>query len=1456
MTGPSLSERLRAADYRGVATDAPATDPSGAMARLVLGRSAEVTGVAERQLARARAEGDAQGVCRWLEVLAHVRWLQGRSSASSACSRELLRVSGRGTSREVVARLLLGRSLGQSLDAHSWRRHAERALEVARALGDAWLVGQSQLALGIVSIGRGEEPRTWLAKAAESFAGRPYWEARCEVPLPMVLGESPEVAQRRFARLITTFEGFGDRPTQAICLVGRARQLRLLERLDEALACSVAAERVGYPAQQVLARYGQARVYALRRQFEQADELYRELLADPELPASARSMMRVPGMAEAARRGDVEAFSRRMLAITHARALSQDLWEVFDECVDAGLPRPELLQLAALAYDGSAPAQRGERADILRELSRGDLPIGPFRLTGEVGRGGMATVWRAIDRRSPDEAVAVKILRIPDGVSGHELAERFRRELRALAALEHPNIQSVWDYGETGLALELLSDGQIPAGSPGLSMPLAEGGTLRPWCGRMGWPDVREVLLQLLDGLAVAHAHSVLHLDLKPENVLLASPRPPFHARLADFGLARAIGEMGVGALVGTPAYMAPEQFRGDVRAWGPATDLYAFGCLGWAMVTGRSPFRGPVAALRSQHLSAPRPRLEAAVDVPVGLEAWLWRLLHRSPEGRFVDAAAAARALRRLGPAVPFAAVSAPAEPAAVDDTFAFELDDPTDEVEVRAEATVTDDGATVPAQWPPPPPPPPFSEALVGLRSVPVVGRRPVQDLLWQALREAADGTPRAVALVAEPGMGAGRLVHWLTHEVRRGGLGEVLWARMAAAPARGLGLHGLAQDALHTRGLQGEELAAWLHRSPWRPPAVSVPMALAAHEADQVPERMLPLVSGFAAMRPVVLCLEAVQHLPGLDAVVGTLLRSTLPVLVVMTADARVGAARRARWADAGVVQHVLGRLDDASGRALADALLPVVREQREQLLAACGGHPGRLVRVLKRVSAQGLAVDDGEGRYRVPELTLLDLEDGLDVSLPPLPAGASEVVFAVAVLGGDVPRDEVHDLLAVRGSAWVDCEEVSSRDGIVRVAAWLAAAALRHLEELDELQAWHRDAARALVGGGGLQALRRGRHHVQAGEADAGAAALREACRGLDSLMAATVYPEWEAALHAAGVSADDPRWLDGWAAWLHSRIAAGYREADATLRARAQAVVASGDATQRAVARLAVASMGPSHEVAQLAALWEEVAADEAVAADVRGQASLQLAYLALHQGRAEEALGRAHAATDGLVAEHPLRAAAMQLMGKVHQQAGRYDEAEHWLRASLAHGEGHGTSGRSQVHAWAVLGDVQRDRGDLDEAERSYQQARSLSRAYVDEHRFLDELNLVLLDARRGRLADHAERLPVLERCLRRIAGPYAVFPKVLSLALPTRLGHTTRVLADVEEALAPSGWCDAELASTAELVADLVGAQGRHDEQRALLALAAMQWEAVGRPEDAERVRASAGRGGAGPAS
>jgi len=275
--------------------------------------------------------------------------------------------------------------------------------------------------------------------------------------------------------------------------------------------------------------------------------------------------------------------------------------------------------------------------------------LGPFDLLDLVGRGASSEVWSATHRRS-NTRVAVKIM------NGRHLADASAstavlREARAAASLDHPNIVRLLDLGEVGTRASRATG--YKAGTPWLAMELA-GGALSSFKGQLRWSELREVLLRALDALAHAHARGVVHLDVKPGNLLVGcgvgeGASRTAGLRLTDFGVARAVDERSSGSIAGTPHYMAPEQIRRAWRDIGPWTDIFGLGATAWALVTGRPPFdAGSTRAVLTRGWR-PLPELRAMMATPEGLEDWLRRLMARQPYDRFTRAAEAAEALKAL---------------------------------------------------------------------------------------------------------------------------------------------------------------------------------------------------------------------------------------------------------------------------------------------------------------------------------------------------------------------------------------------------------------------------------------------------------------------------------------------------------------------------------------------------------------------------------------------------------------------------------------------------------------------------------------------------------------------------------------------------------------------------------------------------------------------------------------
>ncbi|WP_260987995.1 serine/threonine-protein kinase [Streptomyces sp. CFMR 7] len=282
-----------------------------------------------------------------------------------------------------------------------------------------------------------------------------------------------------------------------------------------------------------------------------------------------------------------------------------------------------------------------------------------------IGAGGMASVHRARDT-ALDRTVAIKTMHpaLSTDAGGRE---RFRREARSAAALMHPHVVAVHDVGE-----EELPDGQVPF----LVMEYVEGRTLSHFVPRHpGGLPLTEALrftAEILDALAASHARGLVHRDIKPANVMVAGGGS---VKVMDFGIARALDGQataltGTGSMVGTPHYMAPEQFESGRPIDGRA-DLYAVGVVLFQLLTGALPFDADSGwRIGYLHITAEPPQLAAlGAHVPAPVQSLLTRALAKDPTARFPDARTMRAAV--LGAGEGTAAVTAGHPPTAVDGSF-----------------------------------------------------------------------------------------------------------------------------------------------------------------------------------------------------------------------------------------------------------------------------------------------------------------------------------------------------------------------------------------------------------------------------------------------------------------------------------------------------------------------------------------------------------------------------------------------------------------------------------------------------------------------------------------------------------------------------------------------------------------------------------------------------------------
>jgi serine/threonine protein kinase len=318
---------------------------------------------------------------------------------------------------------------------------------------------------------------------------------------------------------------------------------------------------------------------------------------------------------------------------------------------------------------------QGGLGAMLRELRR-FLRLGPYRVLRQLGQGGMGLVYEAEDQRLK-RRVALKVM-LPQHAANTKARQRFLREAQAQAAIEHDHIVAIFQADEDD-------------GVPFIAMPLLKGETLSEVLkrdGRVPLADLLRIGRETAEGLSAAHEQGLIHRDIKPSNLWLearggrrgvrgenqeargerrevrgenqttVAPRPsPLTPRvkILDFGLARAAQVAddahltGTGVALGTPAYMAPEQARGE--AVDARSDLFSLGCVLYQMGTGALPFQGSsvMAVLNALANGTPTPPRELNPDLPAGLAELIERLLAKNPTARPADAQAVADALAAL---------------------------------------------------------------------------------------------------------------------------------------------------------------------------------------------------------------------------------------------------------------------------------------------------------------------------------------------------------------------------------------------------------------------------------------------------------------------------------------------------------------------------------------------------------------------------------------------------------------------------------------------------------------------------------------------------------------------------------------------------------------------------------------------------------------------------------------
>jgi tetratricopeptide (TPR) repeat protein len=1090
------------------------------------------------------------------------------------------------------------------------------------------------------------------------------------------------------------------------------------------------------------------------------------------------------------------------------------------------------------------------------------LSLGPFVLEAVIGRGGMGAVWRAhhADQGVP---VAIKVL-TTKRARAPEWRDALRDEVAAVARLHHAAIVRVLDVGAVDPAAEAASAGRIVAGSPYLVMELCPEGplTLRP---PRDWAEARGVLLALLDGLAHAHARGVVHRDLKPGNVL----RSGATVKLGDFGVAHlGDGDGGKSQAMGTPPYMAPEQFTGTWRDQGPWTDLYALGCFAWELATGTPPFVGDTAALSRAHRTQEIPAFRQGIAVPPTLAAWLARLLEKAPAARFECAADARLALSALGEPT-LQPVTRPTSSRPDNTTLLLDAIDtapvPAHDGAVRAVRPTP----SIAPPFPPEPAPEPATAVLLGaglglfgVRAVPLVGRDDERAILWRLLGEARGGA-RTVVVRGPAGCGKTRLVQWLAEQAHESGAAVVVKAVHAG---EGGPAHGLARMVVrHVRavGLGPDAVAGRLAASlvGADPHDVAAITAVATDAADRFAkpaERYVAIerwLAHLAASRPVLVWLEDAQWGPDAIGLARHLARSDLPVLTALTIRDEALADRpleRAAVDELPATVIRLGPLPDHAMSRLVRELLSLEPALATAVADRTGGSPLFAVEIVGGW-VKGGGLEPGAGGFRLrPGVVLPDdlhavWTQRIDAALVGMPASARRVLEVAAVLGVEVALAE-WELATVVPSGLLPALiaadlAVRTEEGFAFAHGMLRDSLVRVAREAGRLEA-HHAACAAMLAAGDPDPERVGLHRLGAGDVIGAVPALIAATQALylrsEHARALALVGQLNDALDTLGLGDASPERFR--ALMLEEDVALAVRRYDRVGELLARMDVVAGDDPVRlgAIAHRRGRVARDRGDLEPARAWFVEAARLRAIAGDLHGLANahLDLARIEARRGR----LAQASAELDRCEAvahdngDDAMGIRVIEYRGQLARMRGDFDAAEAAFAAVLPRAL---RLGHASVAAQCRLGlaEIARYRGDLSAAAAGYAEVVAERRA-IGADTTAARLNLALVANAGARWADARAILdglvPELEA-----AGVRPFLGAALVTSLPCLAGlgdweawdeAASRAVALLDE----TAMVDRDIAGSAELAGRLATDAGETGRAKVAGAIASRQWDAL----------------------
>ena len=1130
--------------------------------------------------------------------------------------------------------------------------------------------------------------------------------------------------------------------------------------------------------------------------------------------------------------------------------------------------------------------------------------LGVFELGLPVGAGGQGQVFGArwvgpgAEREASglNRRVAIKVLSAGYSRSASFL-ESFRREVRAAAGLSHPGVVMVLDCGEVSAEAAAVSGGQLQSGCPWLAMEMADGGTLADRCEDLTWSGLAAILERLLDVLGHAHAHGIVHRDVKMSNVLFGGWTPG--PKLADFGLAHPLSDGGLrtARAGGTLSYMAPEQFDGDARDLGPWTDLYSLGCLAWRIVCAAPPYQAPggISAMARAHQTWPIPRLKARMEVPPGLEDWLHCLIQKDPGRRFALAADARAALREVG--------SMSATP--------------------RPVQSLSPDRRN----WPLPEPPKLWQEdrqdgrpttgtgqlagaglGLFGLRNLPLVGRVRERDRLWSALMEVRQGgSARAVLLEGPAGVGKSRLASWLCARAEETGGATALRAHHSPQRAATDGLLPMAARAMRCVGLSRSltlpRVAAWQHatllRSGQKPdprttstltelvlpgpgPQTVSPDRLSEQTVEPDSVALHTFLTTAASDRPVVVWLDDSQWGPQALEFVEFLLANQdvvpLPVLLVLT-------VRRGALADLPLEEAIVSRLrsldrvsilpieplPDHHRDPLVSSVLGLRGNVAAQVRERSGGNPLFAIELVRSWVERGI-LQASSGGFELEAGANLDIPHSLrDVGarrlerlLSSRPASDRTALERAAILGQRVSVEEWHEACASTGlqvSPSLLREVLDAHLGQVAdsgvVVGWeFAHAMLRETLELgaregDRLADHHAACARMLERRQGVGVRERlGRHLLGSGSVLEAERCLAE---GLEERLASGSYVRAEgiAATHRRALSqisgSISPE-IQVRADLLHGQLARARNRIGEALELCSRAEVAARSAGMEGRRAEACAELGlASYRAGDLDGCLRWARAGR-VAAENCGVGPLAARCLEA-EARALTDLGQlddarrgfesAALAYDALGDRQGVASSSLGLAWLAWTH-GQYDRATQLIRGAIPTFQAQGDRSRLGA-ALSLLGEVHRSRGELSEASRLYSQA-------LREHRScgskigatIAQLNLALVHIGCGDWTAARNAIHEVVGSMRgEGGGQFANYAELMLLvcdAAESRWADWAERFGEVERRVLEGGQVHDDLVGLAMRCAEFASTSGREELAETARAMAHGQLRGLGR--------------------